>query len=131
MSGLASVQSRADPQSNLLLDDDTLDPKLEYRWVLNTPSQLARRSGQGYRLVSREDDGVKTLVPAEKAADDYIYNGDSVLMCCAKGTVRERRERNTRLASDRLETPVSQFKKEHQQSGARNSKVLTDEEGES
>lgn len=127
---IASVVSRADPQSNLLLDEDSLDPKMEYRWVLNTPAQLARRSGQGYRLVSRDEDEVRTLVPAEKAADDYIYNGDSVLMCCPKGTVRERRERNVQLASDRLETPVSQFKKEHQQSGARNSKVLADEEGE-
>jgi hypothetical protein len=127
---VSAVTSRADPQEVMLLDENTLDPNKTYRWVHNAPTRLAQRRSQGYRLVSRKDDKVKTLVPEEKAPDDYIYNGDSVLMCCDTATVESRRGRTSAIATARLGTPVSQFRKEHQTSGARNSSVLVDEEGE-
>jgi hypothetical protein len=125
-----SVVSRADPQEILLLDENTLDPDMTYRWVLNAPANLTRRQAQGYRLVSREEDGVATCVPDEKSPDDYIRNGDSILMCCPKALVAERRSRTLQMSEKRLGAPVAQFKREHQHSGIRNSKVLTNEEGE-
>lgn len=127
---MSAVTSRVDPQEILLLDEDTLDPNKTYRWVHNAPTRLAQRQSQGYRLVSRKDDKVQTLVPDEKAPDDYIYNGDSVLMCCDTATVKQRRNRTSAIAVSRLGTPVSNFRKEHQTSGVRNSSVLVDEEGE-
>lgn len=130
MSPVATVVSRADPQEILLLDEDTLESGKTYRWVHNTPLKLAQRRSQGYRLVSRTEDKVKTLVPDEQAPDDYIYNGDSVLMCCDTKLVEQRRGRTASVAAARLDTPVSQFRREHRDSGARNSSVLVDEEGE-
>lgn len=126
----ASVVSRADPQAVQLLDEETLDPNMTYRWVQNSPLQVAKRRSQGYRLVSREDDDVRTIVEPEKSADDYIYNGDSVLMCCDTTIVNARRKRVSEIANARLGAPVAEFKRGHQDSGARNSKVLVDEEGE-
>jgi hypothetical protein len=124
------VSSRADPQDVQLLKEETLDPNKTYRWVQNSPLQIAKRSTQGYELVSRTEDEVETLLDNTKAPDDYIYNGDSVLMCCSKSLVKARRSRTSRIANDRLGAPVTEFKTEHQRSGARNSKVLIDEEGE-
>lgn len=127
---VGSVISRADPQDVQLLDEKTLDPNMTYRWVRNDPLSIAKRSTQGYRLVSRSEDGVEPLVDNGKAPDDYIYNGDSVLMCCETNTVEARRLRTSEIAERRLGAPVAEFRNEHRQSGARNSKVLVDEEGE-
>lgn len=126
----AAVSSRADPQDVQLLKEDTLDPDMQYRWVQNTPLQIAKRTTQGYRLVSRKEDEVETLVDNGRAPDDYIYNGDSVLMCCPKPLVKARRVRTREIANARLGAPVAEFKNEHRNSGVRNSKVLVDEEGE-
>lgn len=126
----ASVVSRADPQDVQLLVEETLDPSKQYRWVQNTPLQIAKRTTQGYQLVSRKEDGVETLVDNGRAPDDSIYNGDSVLMCCEKELVAGRRIRTNQIAEARLGSPVAEFQNEHRNSGARNSKVLVDEEGE-
>lgn len=130
MSPLAEVTPRAEAEELLLLDQKTLDPNQHYRWVANNRQQISRRMTQGYRLVSRKEDKVKVLVDNDGSPDDHIYFGDSVLMCCAKSLVQERRRRTSAVAEGRLSSPVSAFKNQLQRSGAVNSKVLVDEEGE-
>lgn len=128
MSTIASVESRADAQESLLLDFDTLDPNMQYRWVLNISLRIAKRTGQGYRLVSRSKDGVKTVLQNEEKPDDCIYNGDSVLMCCDRREYETRRSATLQIAHDRLSYPKAEFKRRHARSGARNSRILDDEE---
>jgi hypothetical protein len=127
MSGIASITSRADAQESLLLDLDSLDPNMQYRWVFNVPLQIAKRTGQGYRLVSRSKDGVQTLLENEQKPDDYIYNGESVLMCCDQREYETRRSGSLQLAHDRLSFPKAEFTRRHRSSGARNSRILDDE----
>ena len=130
MSAMAEVISRADPQETGVLDESTLDPNLHYRWTTNNPNQISRRISQGYRLVSRKDDEVKTLIDDPKLPDDRIYNGDLVLMCCDSRARAKRRQAKIELADNWLSAPADEFKSRHRQSGVRNSRVLDDEEGD-
>jgi hypothetical protein len=127
---ISSVESRADAQETLMLDLETLDSNLTYRWVFNSPLNIAKRVSQGYRLVSRKSDGIGLVVEGEKKPDDNIYNGDSVLMCCDKVAYQKRRDRSVQIADARLDYPKDEFRRRHLQSGARNSRILDDEEGE-
>jgi hypothetical protein len=127
---MSAVESRADPQEVLVLDETTLDRNLHYRWVQNDPRSIAKRSGQGYRFVSRKDDKVKMLIENGIPPDDRFYHMDTVLMCCERKRFTERRDRNREISAMRLRSPVSKFQQEHAASGVRNSKVLVDEEGE-
>lgn len=127
---IAEVVSRAEPQETGVLDEETLDPNLHYRWTTNNPNQISRRISQGYRLVSRKTDGVKTLIEDQKQPDDRIYNGDLVLMCCDARSRAKRRQDKIELADKWLSAPADEFKTRHSQSGVRNSRVLYDEEGD-
>lgn len=103
------VTSRANPEHTLLLKEETLDPSLQYRWVRE--DLTAKRMVQGYRLVSRKDDKVQTILDEVQAAtDDRVRNGDAVLMCCAIGTVIERREARHEFNEMRLNGPKRKFR---------------------
>lgn len=127
----ASVESRADPQEVLLLDPETLDPNLHYRWVANNHAAITKRTVQGYRLVSRKEDGVRLVIEPQKASDDYFYNGDTVLMCCEKERVEGRQKQIERIANQRLRAPVHQVREQHGAAGFPGStRILEGEEGE-
>lgn len=126
------VTSRANAEHTLLLDPDTLDPNLQYRWARQDLVQ--RRLVQGYRMVSRSEDKVRTLLDdVHKVTDDRIYNGDAVLMACDKQIVNQRRADRRDLNELRLDGPRRKFKQEarNQRVGGKRVKVIeTDDDDE-
>lgn len=124
------VASRANAEHTLLLEESTLDPNMVYRWIRQDLVQ--RRRVQGYRMVSRTEDGVRTLLEDQhKVTDDQIYNGDAVLMCCDRRTVNERRTGRRDLNELRLDGPRRKFKEEarSQRVGGKRVRVIeTDDE---
>lgn len=107
--GDSLVSSRANPEHTLLLDERTLDRSLHYRWVRE--DLVSKRMVQRYRLVSRKEDQVRTILDeVQPATDDRIRNGDAVLMCCALDIVAERREGRHELNELRLNGPRRKFR---------------------
>lgn len=116
-------------ESAMLLDPDTLDKTKHYRFIQERRENLARRRAQGYELVLRSEHGVRLLSEAlaDESADDLIRVGDAVLMMCDKNLFKERRNRLSRLATDRLGATEQSFQEGAKRKGVRS---LTGEEGE-
>lgn len=104
------VSDRSDAEEALILDPASLNPNLHYRFVQDRPNNVAKKKANGYRMVSRSKDGVKTLIQLEKTADDTIRHADMVLMCTTKAHYEKRRGNRRRLVHDRLEATHEQFK---------------------
>lgn len=97
-----TAEDRYDPQEVLILDPESLDPTKHYRFVRNDPQNIARKKVQGYRVVSRKEDKVKTLTELE-STDDSIQLNDLILMCCHKSTHQARQSRLKGVSQGRLE----------------------------
>lgn len=113
----ARVTPRLDPEIVGILDSETLDPDMHYRFAQDRPQRVARLRAKGYRLVSVAQDGVKTLLEDGESADDRIRDGDTVLMCCLKEKFKEGRRKIAKVSRGRLSTPVANFRKKARGAG--------------
>lgn len=121
-----SLDDNRDPVESALLDSDTLDPDMHYRFVLRSPTRLAQARAKGYTEVSRAD-GVKTLY--DSADDDgtgVIMHGSRVLMCIPKAKHEARERRKQSVANARLRSPVETVKSKARRAGV---KVLEGDKG--
>lgn len=116
----AEVASRSDPESVLELQRSTMNPNMHYRWVHVRPQRLTRMLAKGYRFVT-EDDNVKPLIEQGGAADNKIYNGDTVLMQVPKEQYLAGRKRVAEQTRGRLAAPKAQFRKKAERSGVETS----------
>lgn len=105
-----------DPELAGIVDLDSLDPAMHYRFVHERPQRLSRLRAKGYRLVSASEDGVKLIMEDEKA-DDKIRDGDAVLMCIPKERFLEGRKRVAQVTRGRLAAPTAQFRKKTRGAG--------------
>lgn len=110
----ASINS--DPQEELALDEDTLDPNMHYYWGHMRGNRQATLRRRGYRPVLRSKDGVRTMLDDEgkETADDLIRDGDLILMCAPKEVSENRKARKSHLARSRLETAEQDFRQKAQ-----------------
>ncbi len=97
----AQVQYRADLQSVLELDEQTLQPGMHYRFVQDHPLRVARHRMKGYVPVTKEE-GVRTLVDTGDSPDGIVRVGDTILMKCDKSSVAARRKEQTDRSEARL-----------------------------
>lgn len=108
----ASVEPMAEGEDLLMVDPDSLDPDMYYRFVQMRPNRLAQLRARGYRPVSRSEDGVRLIYDMEQGgAEDTVQVGDTILMCLPKSIATERRSRRDRLRDARLSAPEGQFRK--------------------
>jgi hypothetical protein len=105
-----SVQDRTEPELALVLDPDSLDKNLHYRFVDDRPTNVARKKALGYRVVSRTKDKVRTAIELEHTSDDTIRHADMILMCAPKEKVLERRRGRRELVKSRLQATEDNFK---------------------
>lgn len=110
------VMASADPLSDgvdmTLVDPESLDPDMHYRFAYESSNRLSRLYAMGYRTVKRSEDGVKLLYDMQQgAAEDLIRIGDTVMVCIPKKIHNERRARRDRLREARLSAPEGQFRK--------------------
>lgn len=99
-----------------IVDPESLDPDMHYRFVQNRPQRIARMRSRGYKVVSASEDGVKTLLEDE-AADDTIRDGDTVLMATPKPRFEAGRKQLRKVTQGRLSSPKSQFRKKAKKAG--------------
>lgn len=119
MGGTFEMEDRRDPQESALLDPESLDPDMHYRFFNTSPSRIARARALGYRVVKRED-GVRTLYDQEDDdATGTIVHGDRVLMMISKEKYDNRRRRKSQLATERLAGPARRFRSQAKQAGVR------------
>jgi hypothetical protein len=104
------VTDREGAEVALMLDPTSLDPNLHYRFVQDSPLNIAKKRARGYRLVSRTRDKVRTVVQLEQTADDTIRHVDMVLMCTSKENFLRRRQTRRELVRDRLQATHESFK---------------------
>ena len=108
------VQGLSDPQDDILVDPETLDPSLHYRFGREGRIRQARLRARGYRPVHRGD-GVRLLSddnPEDEGdPDEVIRVGDLVLMACPKAEYERRQQKAQDLANRRLENADARFKK--------------------
>jgi hypothetical protein len=94
-----------------VLDPDSLDPNLHYRFVQHRPTQVARAKMAGYRIVSPTDSGVKTIHDQEDGhPENVIKHGDRVLMATPKAKHKQNRDDLRRLTNQRLESNSQRVK---------------------
>lgn len=113
----ARVTPRLDPENEGILDRETLDPSMHYRFVQERPQRVARLRARGYRPVSVSEDGVRTLLQEGETADDRIRDGDTILMCCPKEKFKENRKKVAAIARGRMAAPVANFRKKTRGTG--------------
>lgn len=119
MAGHAELDDMRNPDESALLDPETLDSDMHYRFVLRSPTRVAQARAKGYVEVSRED-GVRTLY--DQADDDgtgVIMHGSRVLMCCPKAKKEARERRMLNLANARLRSPVEGVKTKARRAGVK------------
>lgn len=105
------AKSRRHPSESAILKEDTLDPKLHYRFVQQRPTQVSRYKLKGYRVVRPSEDGVETLYDQEdKPAEDIIKHGDRVLMAIPKPKYHQLAARVKERAISRLQTNEEKFR---------------------
>lgn len=120
MAGSISSKDRRDPELSSMLEDDTLDPAMHYRFFQVRPGRIAQARAKGYRKVSREEDGVRTLFDHdEDDGTDAIVHGDRVLMQIPKEEFERGRQRVKQLTEGRLTASDSRFREKAKQSGIR------------
>lgn len=112
----ARVTPRLDPEIEGIVDRETLDPSMHYRFVQERPQRIARMRAKSYRLVSVSEDKVRSLLEDE-TADDRIRDGDTVLMCCPKERFQERRKKVNAVTRGRMAAPVANFRKKTRGAG--------------
>ena len=125
---MSTVESRAGAEEGLMVDPDSLDPKMHYRWVKNEQGRIAKRVSQGYRFVERKE--VKLLVENEETPDGKVVNYDAVLMCCDLRRRKNREKEVAQRSKEWLKGPEADFKKKLRESGARKSRVFDDSSDE-
>lgn len=122
--GTVSTQSRADnPEGREManiLDEDSLDPKMAYRFVQVRSKRVAEAKRMGYRTVSRKEDGVKTMFELdENDGSDSIVDGDTVLMKIPKAELKRRERAKQERTKARLASADSKFREMAERSGMR------------
>lgn len=120
MAGKMDIEDRRDPQESALLDADSLDPEMHYRFFHTSQTRIARARSLGYRTVDKVRDGVKTLWDQED--DDStgtIVHGDRILMMIPKDKYDSSRRRKSNLAKERLSGPARSFRSKAKRAGVR------------
>lgn len=126
----AEVKSRKGNEDlEQILDLDTLDPDMHYRFVHERPQRQARVKAKGYRPVLAGEDQVKPLVEDMIGPDGIIRDGDTILMCCPKDRFKNRRKLLAEQNRARLAAPKGQFRKKTRGAapGGEDVKVVTED----
>lgn len=113
-----AVEERSDPETAGILDSDTLDPRMHYRFIQVRPKRIASAKRAGYKPVDRKRDGVRTLVEGDQ--DDgtgAIVDGDTVLMMIPREAHRRRRLASKQRRIGRLRSADRRFRQLAAQSG--------------
>lgn len=105
-----------DPELAGIVDLDSLDPAMHYRFAHERPQRISRLRAKGYRVVSVSGDGVRTLLE-EESADDKIRDGDAILMCIPKEKFEAGRKKIAQVTRGRLAAPTAQFRKKTRGAG--------------
>lgn len=122
----AEVKSRApkkrDPEDlEGLIDMESLDDSMHYRFVHERPQRVARLRHKGYRVVRvGEDEGadtVRALVEDIVSPDGTIRDGDTILMCVPKERHQAGRNKLAALNKARMVAPKQQFRKKTRGTG--------------
>lgn len=115
----ANVRSRNQNQSELetLIELESLNPDMHYRFVHERPQRQARIRAKGYRAVKASEDGVKPMVEEMIGPDDIIRDGDTILMCCPVDRFKGRRKQLGDLNRSRMAAPKAQFRKKTRGAG--------------
>lgn len=119
---VVSTDDRRDMESVLQLDESTLDPSFNYRWVKDEPQRIARHKMKGYVVVS-QDEGVRTMIELDQASDGVVRIGDTILMKCPRARYEERQRQNDLLTNARLQTNDQEVRRRAAKHGVR---VITD-----
>jgi len=99
------VRERRHESESAILDEDTLDKGMHYRFIQTRPAAVARAKLKGYRVVKPSEDGVKTLYDQEDAdAEDVIKHGDRILMAVPKARHQKHRKDVRDLATSRIKS---------------------------
>lgn len=99
------------------LDEQTLDPEFHYRWIHNSPAKIAKRLRRQWTFVRKSEDKVEKLIQSEEGADDFIRNGDTILMKISKDLHDTMKKRIATVTRSRLTAPKGQFRKKARESG--------------
>jgi hypothetical protein len=95
--------SRRHPKESAVLDEETLDPSMQYRFIQERPTAISRAKLKGYRVVRPSEDGVKTRFGQEdEPAEDIIKHGDRILMAIPKASHHQHRSDLKKSAIQRL-----------------------------
>lgn len=117
MAGHMEMEDRRDPQESAILDQESLDPEMHYRFFNTSQTRIARARALGYRVVKRSD-GVLTLWDQEDDdSTDTIVHGDRVLMMIPKEKYDTRRRRKSNIARERLSGPARSFRSKARRAG--------------
>lgn len=101
------------------LEPDTLDAAFHYRFVHNSPAKISKRIRRGWSF-GRKSEGVrKQFDNQQEGVDDFIYDGDTVLMKIPKDLHEAQRQRVAEVSRSRLAAPKGQFRKKTASSGVR------------
>lgn len=115
---LVGVSSRVNEVEAGDLDPESLDPEYSYRYVYAGGNKIARRLARGYTFVRKSEDGVQKVFDQEgDGADDFIRNGDTVLMKIRKDRLNAMTERIRQVTRARLAAPKGQFRKKAREGG--------------
>ena len=105
MSGLIDAKDRRHASESAILDEDTLDPNMHYRFIQERPTSLSRARLKGYRLVKPSETDVRTLFDQEdKPGEDIIKHGDRVLMAIPKSKHHQHRRDISEMTLRRLQS---------------------------
>lgn len=122
------VTMNLDAELAFMVDQSTLDPNRHYRFVQDRPTNVAKKKMRGYRVESRKDSKIRTLVELEQTADDTIRVADQILMSCPKEGYERRRQQLARLAAARLGSTTQRLKEQIARAQAAGANVQVTEE---
>src|SRR5678815_3113029 len=94
-----------------ILDRETLNGEMHYRFIQSRPQRISRMLSKGYRIVKVSGHGVKPLAEDMIGPDDTIRDGDTVLMFVPREKHLAGRRKLADLNRARMATPKAEFRK--------------------
>ena len=115
------AKTLSDPGADMgELDESTLNPDFDYRWVHNSPAKIYKRLGRGWTFVRKSEDNVEKVYESpEEGADDFVRSGDRVLMKIQKDIHSIQKKRIAAVTKSRLGSPKGDFRKKARQAGTK------------
>jgi hypothetical protein len=98
-------KDRRHQSDSAILDEETLDPNMHYRFIQERPTSISRAKLKGYRLVRPSETDVRTLYDQEdQPGEDIIKHGDRILMAIPKSKHHRNRRDISEMTLRRLQS---------------------------